>query len=112
MDATLLLMSCGDSSKAIRTPGSLNSVAPRTRNSRPIIVLPEPGPPQTMVVRPRGKPPPLIRSNPFMPVGHLGTIGRVADERAPFSDLWFWLARAIAIASPGDVKEVTKEVRC
>src|SRR3954447_900175 len=97
MDATLLLMSCGDSSKAIRTPGSLNSVAPRTRNSRPIIVLPEPGPPQTTVVRPRGKPPPLISSNPLMPVGHLGKRGREADGRAPLADLWFWLTRAIAM---------------
>src|SRR6185312_9806336 len=31
----------------------------------------EPGPPTTNVVRPRGKPPPVISSSPTMPVAHL-----------------------------------------
>src|ERR1700733_7011396 len=38
----------------------------------PSMVLPQPGPPQTIVVRPRGKPPPLISSSPLIPVSALG----------------------------------------
>src|SRR4051812_37913272 len=34
-------------------------------------VLPQPGPPHTSVGRPRGKPPPVTSSRPWMPVGHL-----------------------------------------
>src|ERR1017187_2057580 len=33
------------------------------------MVLPEPGPPTSSVVRPSGKPPPVISSKPVMPVG-------------------------------------------
>ena len=45
------------SSKAMNTPGSPNSVAPRTRNSMASSVLPQPAPPQTSVGRPAGRPP-------------------------------------------------------
>jgi hypothetical protein len=34
--------------------------------------LPQPAPPQTSVGLPRGNPPPVISSSPWMPVGHLG----------------------------------------
>src|ERR1700730_12229547 len=68
-EATFLAMSWGVSSKAIRTPGSLYSRTPRTRNSIPSMVLPQPGPPQMIVVRPLGRPPPLISSSPRIPVG-------------------------------------------
>src|SRR5882724_9773505 len=66
------MTSSGSSSKVIRTPGSLNSVAPRTRNSTPNMLLPHPALPQTSVGRPFGKPPSVISSNPSMPVGDLG----------------------------------------
>jgi len=36
------------------------------------MVFPHPGPPQTMVVRPRGNPPPLISSRPLIPVRAFG----------------------------------------
>jgi len=36
--------------------------------------LPEPGPPQTSVERPRGSPPPVIWSKPAMPLGVLSTV--------------------------------------
>ena len=55
------------------TPGSPNSVAPRTRNSIASSVLPQPAPPQTSVGRPRGSPPPVISSSPWMPVAALGS---------------------------------------
>ena len=47
-----------------RRPGSSNSVAPRTRNSMPSRVFPQPGPPQTRVGRPLGRPPNVISSRP------------------------------------------------
>jgi len=71
-DATLLFNSASVSSKDMNTPGSPNCTAPRTRNSAANSVLPQPGPPQTSVGRPRGNPPPVISSRPWMPVGHLG----------------------------------------
>jgi len=37
-------------------------------------VLPQPGPPQTRVGRPFGRPPQVISSSPWMPVGHLGSV--------------------------------------
>jgi hypothetical protein len=47
------------------------------------MVLPDPGPPISSVVRPRGKPPPLISSKPTIPVGaFLETAG--AGERSDF----------------------------
>ena len=63
------------SSKAMKTPGSLNSVAPRTRNSMPSSVLPQPALPQTSVGRPCGRPPIVISSKPRMPVGVLAKPG-------------------------------------
>ena len=38
----------------------------------PSSVLPQPAPPQTRVGRPRGRPPSVISSSPWIPVGHLG----------------------------------------
>ena len=64
------------SSKDMKTPGSRNSVAPRTRNSMASRVLPQPAPPQTRVGRPLGRPPPVISSSPWMPVGHLANCRR------------------------------------
>src|SRR6476659_11218858 len=57
----------------MKTPGSPNWVAPRTRNSIASKVLPQPALPQTSVGRPRGRPPPVISSSPSMPVGALGS---------------------------------------
>ena len=56
-------------------PGSPYCVAPRTRNSSPSTVLPQPAPPQISVGRPRGSPPEVSSSSPAMPVGALA-IGR------------------------------------
>jgi hypothetical protein len=59
------------SSKATKMPGSLQSRAPWARNCKAMMVLPEPGPPTSKVVRPRGRPPPVISSKPAIPVGTL-----------------------------------------
>ena len=72
-EATLAASSSAVSSNERQTPGSSNSVAPRTRNSIPSRVLPQPAPPQTRVGRPRGRPPKVISSSPWMPVGHFGS---------------------------------------
>src|ERR1044071_10124072 len=64
----------------MNTPGSPTWTAPRTRNPAANSVLPHPAPPQTSVGRPCGKPPPVISSRPWMPVGHLGK--RVPGETA------------------------------
>ena len=61
--------SCWPSSNASSTPGSPKSRAPRTRNSIPNRVLPDPAAPVTSVGRPCGSPPLVISSNPAMPVG-------------------------------------------
>jgi hypothetical protein len=53
----------------------LNWVAPRTKNSMASNVLPQPALPQISVGRPLGNPPPVISSNPWMPVGDLGSWG-------------------------------------
>ena len=50
--------------------------APLTRKLMPSRVLPEPGPPQTSVGRPAGRPPWVISSRPGMPVGALRRAGR------------------------------------
>ena len=42
----------------------------------PISVLPQPAPPQTSVGRPRGRPPPVMTSRPWMPVGHFASLAR------------------------------------
>jgi hypothetical protein len=55
----------------MKTPGSPNRVAPATRNCMANSVLPHPGPPHTRVGRPAGNPPPVISSNPEIPVGAL-----------------------------------------
>src|ERR1035437_8968529 len=66
-----------DAGLAPDMPGSLQSFAPCARNCSASMVLPEPGPPTSSVVRPRGKPPPVISSKPAMPVGALvGTFTR------------------------------------
>src|SRR4051812_732568 len=62
-------MSVAVSSNVIKTPGSPNSVAPRIRNSVANSDLPQPAAPQTSVGRPAGTPPPVISSNPGIPVG-------------------------------------------
>jgi hypothetical protein len=48
--------------------------------------MPQPAPPHTSVGRPRGNPPPVISSRPWMPVGHLGkqAAGAVAMEPLVF----------------------------
>ena len=55
----------------MKTPGSLCSIAPRTKNSMAIRVLPQPALPQTNVGRPLGNPPPVISSSPEIPLGIL-----------------------------------------
>ena len=80
-DATFAASSSAVSSNAMKTPGSPNSVAPRTRNSIANSVLPQPAPPQTSVGRPRGSPPPVISSRPWIPDGAFGSGCRV--NRAP-----------------------------
>src|SRR6185312_633012 len=67
-----LMTSSGNSSNVINTPGSLNSVTPRTRNSTPNMLLPQPAPPHTSVGRPFGNPPSVISSRPLIPVGDFG----------------------------------------
>ena len=54
----------------------VDAAAPLTRKLMPSRVLPEPGPPQTSVGRPAGKPPWVISSRPGMPVGALRRAGR------------------------------------
>ena len=71
--ATFCASSSAVSSKAMKTPGSPNCVAPRTRNSIAKSVLPQPALPQISVGRPRGSPPPVISSSPWMPTGALGS---------------------------------------
>ena len=76
-EARFAVRSSTDSSNDMNTPGSLYRRAPLIKNSIPRIVLPLPGPPQTSVGRPRGSPPPVISSRPWIPVGDLGTkLGR------------------------------------
>ncbi len=67
-------MSSMFSSNIMKTPGSFICIAPQTRNSAANMVLPQPGPPHTRVGRPRGTPPPVISSNPRMPVAALGKV--------------------------------------
>src|ERR1017187_1396766 len=90
-DATLAFNSFSVSSKDMNTPGSSNCVAPRTRNSAASSVLPHPAPPHTSVGRPRGNPPPVISSRPWMPVGHLGkrVVGEVDLEPLVFIQAHF-----------------------
>src|SRR5271170_3522611 len=90
-DATLAFNSPSVSSKAINTPGSPNCTAPRTRNSAANSVFPQPAPPQTRVGRPRGNPPPVISSRPWMPVGHLGkrVVEKVGLESLGFMNEYF-----------------------
>ena len=68
-EATFVASSSAVSSKAMKTPGSLYSVAPCARNAMPSMVLPQPAAPHTKVGRPLGRPPPVISSRPEMPVG-------------------------------------------
>src|SRR5271156_1853636 len=87
-EATLAFNSASVSSKDMKTPGSSNCTAPRMRNSAASSVLPQPAPPQTSVGRPRGSPPPVISSRPWIPVGHLGkrVAGEVGLERLVFME--------------------------
>lgn len=45
----------------------------------PMSVLPQPAPPHTNVGLPLGSPPPVISSNPGMPVLHFGKLGGADD---------------------------------
>src|ERR1700730_4992839 len=109
-DSTLRLISSPVSSKVIKTPGSPNSVAPRTRNSMANMVFPQPGPPHTMVGRPAGRPPPLISSKPAIPLGAFFSCGkaRVAAALVRFD------ARAIAVfwASQSEVNVCVQSDLC
>src|SRR6185369_14918338 len=67
-EATLVASSSSDSSNDMNTPGSLNCVAPRTKNSIAKSVLPAPALPQIRVGRPLGTPPLVISSKPGIPV--------------------------------------------
>jgi hypothetical protein len=86
--AALIVMRSELSSKATKMPGSLWMRAPFTSVCSAMIVLPEPGPPSNSVVRPRGKPPLVMSSNPSMPVQALGML--IGGGRLWFrSVLWF-----------------------
>src|SRR6266404_2056291 len=80
-DATFFVISSDVSSNVISTPGSLYSVAPRTRNSTANIVLPQPGPPHTIVGRPFGTPPLVTSSKPAIPV-------RAFSSRSALAGAW------------------------
>ena len=67
----------------LRVRQQMQCCAPCTRNCSANIVLPEPGPPTSSVVRLRGKPPPVISSKPMMPVAALAGALPTA-ERADF----------------------------
>jgi len=69
--SALATMRSALSSKAMKMPGS-PAWAPCTRNCNAKMVLPEPGPPISIVVRPDGSPPPVISSKPAMPVRVFG----------------------------------------
>jgi len=69
------------SSKAMNTPGSSKSSAPRSRNSMPKSVLPQPALPQMSVGRPRGRPPRVISSSPEIPVGAFASAPRAVFAR-------------------------------
>src|SRR5438309_4468250 len=62
-------------------------MAPRTRNSIESRVLPQPALPQTRVGLPRGRPPPVISSRPWIPVGAFGN--KRFKEPEPESELAF-----------------------
>jgi hypothetical protein len=64
---------CVAPSKVMSTPGSPNCSAPLTRKLVASSVLPDPAPPQTRVGRPLGRPPLVISSRPWMPVGALAS---------------------------------------
>jgi len=64
IDSTFCASSSALSSNETNTPGSSYCCAPRTRNSIANIVFPHPALPQTSVVRPLGRPPPVISSRP------------------------------------------------
>ena len=66
------------------TPGSPYWVAPRTMNSIAINVLPQPAPPQIKVGLPAGRPPRVITSRPWMPVGHF-PMGKRDEAAIAFS---------------------------
>ena len=104
-EATFLARSSAVSSKVMKTPGSSNSVMPRTMNSIASSVLPDPAPPQTSVGRLRGKPPSVISSRPLMPVGHFCTAG-IARATRFLGIAKFLSARSRRIApspsEPGD----------
>ena len=76
-DATFVTNSSVRSSNAIKTPGSLNSVAPRIINSRDNNVFPLPASPHTRVGRLAGNPPPVISSSPVIPVGVFGRVRKL-----------------------------------
>src|ERR1022692_1207933 len=103
-EATFLVRSGIDSSNDMNTPGSPNWVAPRTRNSSPNSVFPEPAPPLTRVGRPRGNPPPVISSKPWMPVDAFGSVLEDGWLAFFFCAVCFILARGylrrVAVAAP------------
>jgi hypothetical protein len=72
-DATSLAISSSFSSNVMSTPGSSKWRAPFTRKVSASKVLPDPGPPQTSVGRPVGRPPRVISSRPRIPVRVFGS---------------------------------------
>src|SRR6185312_10011496 len=102
-EVTFLTRSSSVSSKAMNTPGSPNSTAPRTRNSAANKVLPQPGPPQTRVGRPLGRPPAVTSSKPEMPVRVLGSWGR---RGARFFMTFSWFSAFLEIESDEHALEV------
>src|ERR1700674_2346650 len=82
----------------MKTLCSLYCVAPRTRNSSPNSVFPAPAPPLIRVGRPRGNPPPVISSKPWIPVAAFGSV---------LEDGWlaFFSSRICFIFAPCDLRQ-------
>ncbi len=59
--------------------------APLYKNWIPKIVFPDPGPPQTSMQRPLGRPPPNMSSKPLTPVGTLNILLTPDEEEV----IWF-----------------------
>lgn len=98
--ADALAMICsGGSSKATKIPLSPWARAPLTSVCSARMVLPQPAPPKSIVVRPRGRPPRVAASSPGMPVGALFK-GRAAARPLELS------CSARAVGGMGGLKSV------
>ena len=91
------------SSKAMNTPGSPNCARRARGIPWPSSVLPQPAPPQTSVGRPRGSPPPVISSSPWMPLLALGNAETIGTPY-PLFDRPFALRLPVSTATTSNSK--------